>query len=421
MEGHAPDVLGCTRICVDGLCPREHFVTVVVPDEQFQVHTAVLQCGAQVVAHEVPLLHRSVDAVLPSCHSHRFVLDRQPPQWQARILHELRKPHVIAGPHIAALRSQFAPVQHRLVVFHPSRRAPRTGDQLQISGQPPGSPEEWQNRALIALEAHRSQHLVVLRPATGPVAGGEVARVYVYSPHFVVQAFLAVKAGIDNALLGLLGHLHQQITRCLGEGPSEAQECLVAHRRLDDYRGVSIVAPGLQMQLRQRAQPLARAVGRAHHRHLAQSRPPERHQGSQPLRPALGHDAPGRRRAALHRHRCRLVRRQRGRRLGRSECSLRPAILLNVAGDMLPDFLVRLLTGVVAGKRHPEKMVEHDPVGHDLLFKDKMRRVKCLHHVLHPLGPGVKSVHGQDEPLHLQRQHLALAQELPGVLAQGPF
>mmetsp|Transcript_67831 Transcript_67831/g.201874 ORF Transcript_67831/g.201874 Transcript_67831/m.201874 type:complete len:358 (-) Transcript_67831:28-1101(-) len=267
-----PDILGRIGIIVDGSCPLQHPIAVVVPDQDLHILQAgVVQGGAQVLSHKIALLLGGVEARLPALSSLRLILHGHAPYVHARLLHLLHEPHEVQGPSASALRQEPPiAVEHRLR-FHPRRRAPGTcKDRQGAARELAGRLDHRQDALPVPVDAEPAQVRVLLQqvPAS-PVAQPKVAGADWQAPKSEPDPSALVKVRAQNLRPSLRAHPLQRHCRCLGEAASETEEgLLVLAARVDKDRWRLRPARSVRPQrLRpQRRQPPAAVPLRGDHR-----------------------------------------------------------------------------------------------------------------------------------------------------------
>eukprot|EP01137_Pigoraptor_chileana_P000265 Opistho-2@36166 len=259
VEAAAPDVTGGFGVRVDDAGPLHHQVAVVVPDDDLDVaQSGARQGRPEVIAHEVALLLRRVDAGVPALHGHGLVLHRHAPDRHPLGRIGLDEAHIAAGPGLGEHRQQPAAAVHLPIALHPGRRTPGRGQQLQRSARHLlGRLDHGQQGLAVAVDIEMRQRHVAGHLGMGIVAQREIAAVHVHAAETVAMTGLAVEvvAQQGRALLGRQrgpGH-----GRRLGEGRAKTLQGLEAPVAVDhDLRQLAAAGPGGQGQRRLLAEPL---------------------------------------------------------------------------------------------------------------------------------------------------------------------
>src|SRR6185503_18657702 len=134
MKTNAPDKLRRLRIGKQRADSLIDQIAIVIPGNDLLVaQSRTAQRWSKVVLEKVSFFLGGVNTRLPFLRRHRFVLDREPPdRYSFRLVgpDELR---VVVGPRLVKLGFQFAAMQNIVVVFHERRRAPRTGEDVELT------------------------------------------------------------------------------------------------------------------------------------------------------------------------------------------------------------------------------------------------------------------------------------------------
>merc|ERR1740129_134487 len=119
---------------MQGFCPVENVVFVMVEEEELHLRVVSSQRGSQLARDEVQFVLRCEDARLPNPIVLWFVLRRDCPDWYAMFfvscdpLGEILRPRRLA----AVLQAWCGRAKHLPIPLHPCRRAPSSDEHLQL-------------------------------------------------------------------------------------------------------------------------------------------------------------------------------------------------------------------------------------------------------------------------------------------------
>src|SRR6185312_7429765 len=133
--------------------------------------------------------------------------------------------------------------QHVVVVFHESRRAPGTGEDVEFSAR--GSQrlfDKWYSILPIVADAERLQTLVALS-YVGVAAAREITTMNICPRQLVPNAALFVEVGIQKLLLLFLRQHCKRLSRSIGQSSANSQEGLELLAGIDKYADLRF--PGL--------------------------------------------------------------------------------------------------------------------------------------------------------------------------------
>ena len=238
MQPEAPKILRGGG--VSEFSRREFFdrIPVVVMAQQFHVRQPrAVQGGPEEVADELCFVLRGVGAGFPPLVSAGFVLHREGPDRDALFLgHGLDEIDINPGPSRTVFPAEGATVIHAVVIFHPSRRAPGGGHQLEAvrSGYLSRVVDQRHDPAAHRFESEIMQVVVAGGGGERPEAQRKVATVDVGAGQCVTDALLGVIVAAKNRHPIFRRQLGQYPGGGLGERTAEADDFLERLGRIAD-------------------------------------------------------------------------------------------------------------------------------------------------------------------------------------------